>query len=44
MEIRGTVKEVKGRKVVIGTTLSAGGEICAPEEVLEIQVPDHLIP
>lgn len=44
LEVRATVKEIKGRKVVIASTLSAGGEVCARGEVVAVQVPDHLIP
>ena len=44
LEVRGRVKEVKGRKVVVATTLSAGGELCARGEVVAVQVPEHLIP
>lgn len=44
LEIRASVKEVKGRKVVVVSTLSAGGEVCARGEVVAVQVPEHLIP
>lgn len=44
LEVRATVKEIKGRKVVIASTLSADGEVCARGEVVAVQVPDHLIP
>jgi len=44
LEIRGRVKEVKGRKVIVESTLGANGQICARGEVVAIQVPDHLIP
>jgi acyl-coenzyme A thioesterase PaaI-like protein len=44
LEIRGRVKEVKGRKVIVESTLSASGKICARGEVIAIQVPEHLIP
>ena len=44
LEIRGRVKEIKGRKVVVESTLSANGNICARGEVVAIQVPEHLIP
>jgi acyl-coenzyme A thioesterase PaaI-like protein len=44
LEVRATVKEVKGRKVVIASTLSAGGEVCARGEVVAVQVPEHLMP
>jgi acyl-coenzyme A thioesterase PaaI-like protein len=41
LELRAQVKEVKGRKVVIATTLSAGGEVCAKGEVVAVQVPEQ---
>lgn len=44
LEIRGTVKEIKGRKVVIESTLSANGQVCAKGEVVAVQVPEHLMP
>jgi acyl-coenzyme A thioesterase PaaI-like protein len=44
LEVRGRVKEVKGRKVVVSETLSAGGEVCVRGEVVAVQVPEHLIP
>ena len=44
LEVRATVKEIKGRKVVIQSTLSAGGEVCARGEVVAVQVPEHLMP
>jgi acyl-coenzyme A thioesterase PaaI-like protein len=43
LEVRGTIKEVKGRKVIVATTLSAGGQVCARGEVVAVQMPDHLI-
>jgi len=43
LEIRGKVKEVKGRKVIVESTLSAGGNICARGEVVAIQVPEHMM-
>ncbi|NLF11798.1 MAG: PaaI family thioesterase [Anaerolineaceae bacterium] len=42
LELRAQVKEVKGRKVVVHTTLSVGGEVCARGEVVAVQVPDRL--
>ncbi len=42
LEIRARVKEIKGRKVVISSTLSAKGKICAKGEVVAIQIPDHM--
>jgi acyl-coenzyme A thioesterase PaaI-like protein len=44
LEIRGRVKEVKGRKVIVESTLSANGRICARGEVIAIQVPENMIP
>jgi acyl-coenzyme A thioesterase PaaI-like protein len=44
LEIRGFVKEIKGRKVAVSATLSAEGEICARGEVIAVQMPEHLIP
>jgi acyl-coenzyme A thioesterase PaaI-like protein len=44
LELRARVVEVKGRKVVVATELSAGGEVCARGEVVAIQIPDHMWP
>ncbi len=41
LEIRGTVKEIKGRKVVVSAALSARGEVCATGEVVCVQVPEE---
>lgn len=40
LEVRARVKELKGRKVVVSTTLSAAGEVCARGEVVAIRVPN----
>jgi acyl-coenzyme A thioesterase PaaI-like protein len=42
LELRGRVKEIKGRKVVVAVTVSAGGEVCARGEVVAVQMPQHL--
>ena len=42
LEVRAYVKEIKGRKVGITATLSAGGEVCARGEVVTVQMPEHL--
>ena len=39
LEVRGKVKEIKGRKVTVDLTLSAEGDICARGEVLMIELP-----
>jgi acyl-coenzyme A thioesterase PaaI-like protein len=43
LEVRGQVKEVKGRKVVVEATVSAEGEVCARGQVIAVQVPEQLI-
>jgi len=43
MELRGTVKEIKGKKIVVSITLSSKGEICAKGEVVAIRMPDHML-
>lgn len=44
LEVRGTVKEIKGRKVVVTATVSANGEVCATGEVVAVQMPENMIP
>lgn len=39
LEIRGRVKEIKGRKVVVATTVSAKGVVTAVGEVVAVQMP-----
>jgi acyl-coenzyme A thioesterase PaaI-like protein len=41
LEIRGRVKEIKGRKVVIECTVYAGGVATARGEVVAIQMPEN---
>jgi len=43
LELRGRVKEIKGRKVVVGITLSARNEICARGEVVAVKVPESMM-
>jgi len=42
LEVRATVKEIKGRKVVVAATVSVHGELCARGEVVAVQMPEHL--
>jgi acyl-coenzyme A thioesterase PaaI-like protein len=44
LEVRGRVKEIKGRKVMVSATVSAGGEICAEGEVVAVQMPEQMMP
>ena len=43
LEIRGRVKEIKGRKVVVTSSLFAKGVECAKGEVVAVQVPDAFL-
>ena len=43
LEVRGRVKEIKGRKVVVSATVSAAGRICAKGEVVAVQMPEHFL-
>lgn len=43
LEVRATVKEIRGRKVVVSSTLSANGQVCARGEVVAVQMPESLI-
>jgi acyl-coenzyme A thioesterase PaaI-like protein len=38
LQLRGTIAEIKGRKVVVHITLSANGEVCAKGEVVAVMV------
>jgi len=44
LEIRGSVKEIKGRKIVVESRVVADGEICATGEVVAVQMPENMIP
>ncbi|MFC1829656.1 PaaI family thioesterase [Thermodesulfobacteriota bacterium] len=44
LEIRGKVKEIKGRKVVVTASLSARGEECARGEVVAVHMPEDMLP
>lgn len=43
LEIRGKVEEIKGRKIVISSTLSAGGEICVRGRVVAVKAPENMM-
>jgi acyl-coenzyme A thioesterase PaaI-like protein len=40
LHLRASVKEIKGRKVVVAVTLSAQGEVCAKGEVVAVRIGD----
>ena len=44
LELRGKVKEIKGKKVVVESTLSAEGQVCARGEVVAVRMPETMIP
>lgn len=44
LEIRGRVKEMKGRKVIVTATISAEGKLCVRGEVVAVQVPASWMP
>ncbi|MCP4166419.1 MAG: PaaI family thioesterase [Chloroflexi bacterium] len=43
LELRGQIKEIKGRKITVGITLSAEGTVCVRAELLAVQVPEEYI-
>lgn len=43
LELRGIIKEIKGRKVIVDIKVSARGIITARGQVVALQVPEHLI-
>lgn len=43
LEVRGKVKEVRGRKVVIDEWITANGEITVRGQLVAVQVPESLV-
>jgi acyl-coenzyme A thioesterase PaaI-like protein len=43
LEIRGWVKELNERKVVVGATVSAEGKVCARGQVVAVRMPPDMI-
>lgn len=41
LELRGNVKEIKGRKVVVDITLSAKDKVCAKGRVVVVRIPEN---
>jgi len=41
--VRGRVKEIKGRKVVVSAELSAQSVVCARGEVVAVQMPERMV-
>lgn len=42
LELRGKVREIRGRRVTVDISLSAKGQTCATGEVIAVQIPGHL--
>jgi len=42
--VRGRVKEIKSRKVVVESAISAGGEATVRGEVVAVELPESMIP
>ena len=43
LELRGRVREIKGRKVVVEISLTANGEVTVRGEVIAVELPDSMI-
>jgi acyl-CoA thioesterase FadM len=43
LELRSTAKEIKPKKVIVTTVLSANGVECARGEVVAVRVPDAVV-
>jgi acyl-coenzyme A thioesterase PaaI-like protein len=41
LEVRGKVKEIAGRRIVVAATISANGEVCVRGEVVAVQLPKN---
>jgi acyl-coenzyme A thioesterase PaaI-like protein len=44
LEVRGKIKELKGRKVVVSITVSVEKEVCARGQVVAVRMPRHMQP
>lgn len=44
LEVRGSVEEIKDRKVVVSATVSANGQVCAEGKVVAVKMPEHMMP
>lgn len=42
LELRGHIKEIKGRKVVVKITVAAAGEVVVRGEVVAVQLPNEM--
>ena len=42
LELRSSIDEIKGRKVIVSTQMHVANQLCARGRVIAVQVPDHL--
>lgn len=43
LEVRGKVKAIKPRKVVVTAVVTAGGQVCAKGEVIAVLMPENML-
>lgn len=43
LEVRGVIKELKEKKVVVSATVSANGKVCAKGEVVAVRMPENMV-
>lgn len=43
LELRGTIRQIKGRKVIVAVRLSVSGKVCARGQVVAVQAPAHMM-
>jgi acyl-CoA thioesterase FadM len=43
LEVRGRVKEVSGRKVIVEEWIVAGGQVCVRGEVVAVRLPESMV-
>jgi acyl-CoA thioesterase FadM len=43
LEIRGRVRDISGRRVIVAATLAAGGNVCARGEIVAVQMPEGML-
>jgi acyl-coenzyme A thioesterase PaaI-like protein len=43
LEVRGIIKEIKPRKVVVAATVSVNGELCARGEIVAVKIPENFL-
>ena len=44
LEARGTIRELKEKKVIVDMVVSANGKPCAKGSVIAVRMPDSMLP